>query len=511
LELGISLGTWVILKHLNDQIHLAVDLGAESGRVMAGLWDGQTMRLEHVHRFPNEPVAIGNGLHWDIARLWLEIQNGLAIASRNFGKRIVSVGVDTWGVDYVLLSKHSELLGQPYHYRDRRTRGVMEAAFTRMPRADIFAETGLQFLGFNTLYQLLALQKHAPEILAAANRLLMIPDYLHWCLCGAQVGEFTNASTTQLLHPNGEWSRELLEKFNLPANIFPEIVRPGTRLGALRDSVAERAGLDKIAVIAPATHDTGSAVAAVPTANTGKANWAYLSSGTWSLMGVELQQAQLSPRVLEWNFTNEGGVDGTYRLLKNIMGLWLVQQCKRSFEARGKKFDYTSLMQLAASERPLASLVNPNDSRFLNPPDMPHAIQDFCRETGQPVPESESALIRCALESLALIYRHVLCGLEEVTGTPIEVIHIIGGGSQNELLNQFTADACARPVLAGPVEATALGNLLMQARACSELGSLSELRSVVTHSSEVRRFEPNAKTAASWEEAQTRFTKLLQS
>src|SRR5579884_230254 len=494
---------------MHNQIHLAVDLGAESGRVMAGIWNGRTMRLEQVHRFPNEPVTIGNGLHWDIARLWLEIQNGLAIAARNHGKNIVSIGVDTWGVDYVLLSKNSELLGQPYHYRDRRTRGVMEAAFSRVPRAGIFAETGLQFLEFNTLYQLLALQKHAPEILAAADRMLMIPDYLNWCLCGSSASEFTDASTTQLLRPDGQWSRELLEKFNLPDRIFPEIVRPGTRLGKLRGTVAERTGFNDVTVIAPATHDTGSAVAAVPTAHTGKTNWAYLSSGTWSLMGVEVQQAQLSPRVMELNLTNEGGVDGTYRLLKNIMGLWLVQQCKRSFESRGKSFDYASLMKLAAAERPLVSLVNPNAARFLNPPEMPRAIKDFCRETGQPVPGSEGALIRCALESLALFYRHVLRGLEEVTGAPIEVIHIIGGGSQNELLNQFTADACARPVLAGPVEATALGNVLMQARALGEISSLAQMRNVVMASCEVRPYEPNSKNVAMWENAQARFAKFV--
>jgi rhamnulokinase len=299
----------------------------------------------------------------------------------------------------------------------------------------------------------------------------------------------------------------LLEKFNLPARIFPEIVKPGTRLGGLLNSVAERTGLSGVNVIAPAAHDTGSAVAAVPTAHTGETNWAYLSSGTWSLLGVEVQQAHVSPRVLELNLTNEGGVDGTYRLLKNIMGLWLVQQCKRSFEAHGKKFDYGELMQLAANERPLVSLVNPNDQRFLNPPDMPRAIQDFCRETGQPVPESEGALVRCALESLALIYRVVIRGLEEVTGTPIEVIHIIGGGSQNDLLNQFTADACARPVLAGPVEATALGNLLVQARGQGEIGSLAELRSIVMRM-EARPFTPNVGNSAKWQEAHARFAGL---
>lgn len=490
-------------------VHLAIDLGAESGRVMAGLWDGSQMRLEQVHRFPNEPVHIGNGLHWDIPRLWLEIERGLTAAARTYGKRIVSIGVDTWGVDYMLLSKNSEMLGLPYHYRDQRANGMMEAAFGRVPRPTIFAETGLQFMQLNTLYQLLALQKDAPEILSTADRFLMIPDYLNWCLCGANVCEFTNATTTQLLHPKGNWSRTLLEKFNLPANIFPEVVQPGTRLGTLRNSLAQRTGLSDVAVIAPATHDTGSAVAAVPTSHTDKTNWAYISSGTWSLMGVEVQQAQVTPRVLELNFTNEGGVDGTYRLLKNIMGLWLVQQCKRSFEARGKKFDYLDLTRLAAAEKPLVSLVNPNDQRFLNPPDMPRAIQDFCRETGQPVPETEGALIRCALESLALIYQTVLHSLEEVTGTPVEVIHIIGGGSQNDLLNQFTANACARTVLAGPVEATALGNLLIQARACGEIGSLAELRSVVTRSSDVRTFEPDRAHVDIWQKAHNRFGKLM--
>jgi rhamnulokinase len=495
-------------NEMSEKVFIAIDLGAESGRVMAGLWDGQQMRLEQVHRFANEPVHMGDAFHWDIARLWLEIQNGLTIAARSCGNRIVSIGVDTWGVDYVLLSRNSELLGLPYHYRDRRTRGLMQSAFSRVPRAGIFAETGLQFMEFNTLYQLLALQKHAPEILDAADRLLMIPDYLNWCLCGSRVGEFTNASTTQLLHPNGSWSKELIDKFNLPAKIFPEIVQPGTHLGNLRDTITERTRLPKISVIAPATHDTGSAVAAVPTTNSGKANWAYLSSGTWSLMGVEVGQAQLSTRVLELNFTNEGGVDGTYRLLKNIMGLWLVQQCKRAFEAVGQKLDYPTLMRLAAAERPLVSLVNPNDARFVNPSNMPHAIQDFCRETGQPAPQTEGALVRCCLESLALIYQSTLRGLEEVTGERLEVIHIIGGGSQNELLNQFTADACARPVLAGPVEATALGNLLLQARACGEIGSLSDLRAVVMRSTEVRRFEPN-ENANLWKEGQARFEGLI--
>lgn len=496
---------------MSEQVFLAVDLGAESGRVMAGLWDGNQMRLEPVHRFPNEPVAIGGSLHWDTPRLWWEIQNGLAAAARRFGKRIVSVGVDTWGVDFVLLSKNLEMLGLPHHYRDRRTIGIMAEACRRVRRDEIFAESGLQFMEINTLYQLLALHKKSPELLAAADSLLMVPDYLHWCLSGERVCEFTNATTTQFLHPiNRSWSSGLLEKFGLPMHMLREVVPPGTPIGSLQPAVAEKTGLRQVTVIAPASHDTASAVAAVPTTQTGRANWAYLSSGTWSLMGLELPNAQLSPRVLELNVTNEGGVDGTYRLLKNIMGLWLVQQCKRSFERRGgRELDYSGLVKLAEQAPRLQSFINSNDPRFLNPPDMPRAIQEFCRETAQPVPESEGGLVRCALESLALEYQRVLSALEEIGGSRVETIHIVGGGSRNDLLNQFTANACERTVLAGPVEATALGNLLVQARACGEIGSLAELRSIVCRSSELRRFEPEPANAAAWQEARARFAGLL--
>jgi rhamnulokinase len=298
----------------------------------------------------------------------------------------------------------------------------------------------------------------------------------------------------------------MIERFGLPTRIFPEIVPPGTLLGALRESVAERAGLGRINVVAPPTHDTGAAVAGVPTANTGTPNWAYISSGTWSLMGVEAQSAQLSARTLELNLTNEGGIDGTYRLLKNIMGLWLVQQCKRAFEARGGNYDYTELARLAGEAAPLRSLVDPDDSRFLNPPDMAEAIQSFCRETGQPVPETEGELVRCAYESLALKYREVLGWLEELAGSPIEVIHIVGGGSQSTILNQFAADACGKPVVTGPVEATAMGNLLVQVRASGEVGSLAQMRDVVRASSSVGRFEPA--DGSKWQDAYVKFQAL---
>ena len=301
----------------------------------------------------------------------------------------------------------------------------------------------------------------------------------------------------------------MLEKFGLPAKIFPEVIMPGTNLGTLQSHVADRTGLGRVKVVAPGSHDTASAVAAVPAVGA-RANWAFLSSGTWSLMGVELPEAQLSSRVLDLNLTNEGGVDGRYLLLKNIAGLWLIQQCKRAFEKRGGEIDYSSLVRLAETAPALRSFVDPNDQRFLNPPDMPAAIRDFCRETGQPVPESDGALVRCALESLALKYQTVLTALEDVTGSRTEVIHIIGGGSRNDLLNQFTADACARKVLAGPVEATALGNVLTQARASGQFGSMTELRSIVSRSSKLREFDPDLSNARAWQDAKGRFAKLLQ-
>ncbi len=486
------------------KVYLAVDLGAESGRVIAGLWDGRRLQLEEVHRFSNGGVYLGETFRWDTLRLWGEIQNGLALAGKKYAKQIVSVGADTWGVDFVLLNKQDEILGLPYHYRDARTRGALERTFKKVPRAEIFAQSGLQFMELNSLYQLLAWQQHSPAILDAADTLLFTPDFLHWAMCGVKRAEFTIASTSQFVHPlKRNWSLPLLKKLGLPAHFLPKIVPPGTTLGKFRKSLAERTGLAGVKVVAPPSHDTASAVAGVPTADTGKANWAYISSGTWSLMGVEVQKAVLTPRALELNMTNEGGIDGTYRLLKNIMGLWLVQQCKRAFDAAGRKYDYAELAALAAKATPFRSIVNLNDARFLNPPDMPKAIQEFCRETKQPVPKTEGELVRCAYESLALKYRETLGSLEELTGEKVEVIHIVGGGSQSRILNQFAADACQRPVVTGPVEATAMGNLLTQVKADGELASLAEMREVVRASSEVQRYEP-----AAWNAAADRFAEL---
>ena len=493
---------------MNQQIHLGIDLGAESGRVMAGLWDGSTMRLEELHRFANGGVEIAGSLRWDVLRLWAEIQNGLTIAGHRFGDAIVSIGVDTWGVDYVLLSKSDELLGLPFTYRDARTHGLLEKTLARVPRAEIFAQSGAQFLEINTLFQLIATQRDHPEILAAADCFLMIPDFLNWCLTGVRGVEFTNATTTQFCHPATRgWATDLLGQLDLPTHFLPPIIEPGTQLGGLRESVARRTGIRRAQVFAPATHDTGSAVAGVPTRRTGRADWAYLSSGTWSLLGVEVPNAILTPGVLARNLTNEGGIDGTYRLLKNIMGLWLVQQCKRAFDAEGKTYDYSEIVQIATEAAPFRSLINPDDTRFLSPGDMPEAIRAFCRETSQPIPGTDGALVRCCFESLALMYATVIGWIEELTGERIEVIHIVGGGSRNALLNQFTADASGLTVFAGPVEATVFGNVLVQARARGEIGSLDEMRGVVRASGGVTPFDP--KDEAAWIEPSARFARLI--
>ena len=491
-----------------EQVYLAIDLGAESGRVMAGIFDGQHIRLEELHRFSNGPVNVADTLRWDLLRLWSQIQVGLQKAAARFGQDIISVGVDTWGVDFVLLSKTGEMLGQPYHYRDTRTRGVMEHTFQRVPRADVFANTGLQFMEINSLYQLLAMNQTNPALVEMADKYLMIPDFFHWLLSGSRVVEFTNATTSQMYHPtNRNWSFEMLGKLGLPTQMFPEVVAPGTKLGRLREDVARRAGLPRLEVVAPATHDTGAAIAAVPTERTGSANWAYISSGTWSLMGLELPHAVLTQRALELNVTNEGGIDGTYRLLKNIMGLWLVQECRKSFERNGSPYDYGLLAQVARDARPFRAFVDPDSHAFLAPHDMPEEIRDWCRSTNQEIPDTDGGLIRCALESLALKYRMVLGWLEELSGQKTDVIHIVGGGTQNELLNQFTANATGRTVITGPVEATALGNVLVQARTSGSVGSLSQIRDIVRASSTMQRYEPQ--NTSQWNDAYGRFIDLI--
>lgn len=490
------------------QCYLGVDLGAESGRVMAGLFDGRTIRVEQVHRFPTGGMIFGDTMRWDVLRIWTEILNGLAAGGSQYREQVRSVGVDTWGVDYALFTDRMEMLGNPFHYRDVRTQGVLDETLGRVSREEIFSATGLQFMELNTLYQMVAHHRDHPGICRLSKRFLMMPDLFHWLMSGSQVVEFTNATTTQFFNAQtGTWAFDLLKKLGLSTEMFGEVVPPGTNLGPLRQQIVQQHGIPKINVVAPATHDTGSAVVGVPTELTGTTGWAYISSGTWSLMGVEVNKAVLTPRALELNVTNEGGVDGTYRLLKNIMGLWLVQECRRSFERRGKSLEYATLVQMAEGSKPFQSLVNPDDHDFLAPQDMATAIAGWCQKRGQTPPSTEGEFIRCALESLALKYRIVLEYLEELTGTAIEVIHVVGGGCQNRLLNQFTANACGRPVVAGPAEATVLGNLIVQARTAGEVGSLHEMREVIRRSSELATYTPQDQPA--WEAALQRFRGLL--
>lgn len=489
--------------------YLAIDVGASSGRHVAGVLSGGKLSLHEVYRFENGPVAAAGHLYWDLLAQWQHVQSGLRAAAHSGLATFKSVGVDTWGVDFALLGPGDELLGNPVHYRDARTDGLLERAFQVVPREQIFAHTGLQFMQFNTLYQLWAMRLAGSRVLDAAERMLMMPDVFHWLLTGRQTNEVTNATTTQFYNPQkNTWSSELFARFDLPAKILGALSQPGTNLGPLRGEVAQATGLAGTDVVLPGTHDTASAVAAVPAAGTPSArpNWCYISSGTWSLMGAEVPRPVVNAECLRFNFTNEGGVGGTTRLLKNIAGLWLVQECRRVWNQGGAKWSWDDLNRLAVEARPLVSLVNPDHPSFMAPADMPEAIRNYCRRTRQPVPETEGAVIRTAIESLALRYRLVLSWLEQLLGGPIEAIHVVGGGSQNRQLCQATADACGRVVLAGPVEATAIGNVLVQAIAAGEIGSLSEGREIVARSFPLDRYEPAARGA--WDAAFARFQQL---
>jgi len=494
-----------------DNVYLAVDLGASSGRVVAGRFDGSELTLEEVHRFENGGVRGGERLYWDLLNQWSQVQQGLRKAADQYGQ-VASVGVDTWGVDFALLDKNDELISNPVHYRDSRTSNMMEGALQAVSRETIFAETGLQFMEFNTLYQLLALKQQASPQLDIAQTFLMIPDLFHWLLTGRKSNEFTNASTTQFLNPqSGGWSQKLFDAFGLPSHILQTIEPPGTSLGLMRASLQESTGLTGAKVVLPGTHDTASAVMAVPAAGEfGTApDWCYISSGTWSLMGVEIPTPVVTSRCQELNFTNEGGVGGTVRLLKNIAGLWLVQQCRSTWNHGGARLDWAELVEAATNAPACQSVINPDHLSFTAPDDMPAAIQAFCAKTSQPVPTEQGAIIRCVLESLALRYRMVLNALEELSGQRLATIHIVGGGAQNRLLCQMAADACQRRVVAGPVEATAIGNLAVQAVADGAIGSLSEAREVIRGSFAVEEFIPRQN--ADWDSAFARFESVIKS
>ncbi len=466
---------------MSKQHYLALDLGAESGRAIIGTLSDGVLTLTEPHRFQNTPVKTPSGLHWAVPALWQEIKNGIRRAAQI--APLQSIGLDTWGVDFALLDKDSNLLGNPYHYRDTRTNGMLEEAFRRVPREQIFAQTGIQFLPINTLYQLLAMVIARDPQLESAQTFLTIPDLFNHWLSGSVCCEFTNATTTQCFHPLSRgWAFPLLEALGIPTHIFPPTCEPGTHLGRLLPATAKETGAGPISVIAPACHDTGSAVVAVPAST---ADFAWLSSGTWSILGAEVDQPVLNEKALAYNLTNEGGVFGTWRLSKNIMGLWLVQECRREWG-----LTYDELTRLAAEARPFLAVIDPDRGEFLHPGNMPEKIRRSCAETGQPVPEAQGEVIRVILESLALKYRYVLARLEEVAGKRLDPLHIIGGGVNNHLLNQFTADATGRTVIAGPVEATAIGNILMQALTLGELDSLRQARRLVRHSFGAEEYHP---------------------
>jgi rhamnulokinase len=482
--------------------YLAFDLGAESGRLMLGTLAEGRLSLEEIHRFPNVPVKAGGALHWNMERLFEEIKAGLRKAATR-KVTFASLSTDSWGVDYLLFDAHGAIIPPTFHYRDARTARGVERVRRLVSWEKIFAETGIQFMPLNTIYQLAA---ESPERLERAQQLLLIGDGINYLLCGVARAEQSLASTSQLYNPRTRgWSHPLLDALSLPARLFPPICSSGTPLGPLKSELAREVGLPALDVIASCSHDTGAAVAAVPA---GGGQWAYLSSGTWSLMGVELAKPIITDQCRELNFTNEIGYGNSVRLLKNISGLWLVQECRRRWASDGNDYDYAALTRLAAGAPPFVSLINPADPRFLAPENMPGAIAGFCRETGQPVPATPGATIRCALESLALLYRRTLLQIEQLLGDRIQRLHIVGGGSRNALLNQFTANALQIPVLAGPVEATAAGNVLVQALALGHLPSLAAARQIVNASLEITAVEPC--DMAEWQSQSERFSKLIQ-
>jgi rhamnulokinase len=481
--------------------YLAVDLGAESGRTIVGTLDGSHLTLTETYRFTNDPVRLPDGLHWDVMHLWSGIKAGIAASSTKFEKKLDSIGLDTWGVDFALLDKNKSLLSNPFHYRDARTDGMLEEAFKRVPRETIFVNTGIQFMQINTLYQLLAMVIQKSPLLDIAKTFVTIPDLFNYWLSGEITNEFTNSTTTQCFDPrNRDWSRTILNTFNIPSRLFGPVTDPGSRIGNLLPGIAEETGTTAPPVIVPACHDTGSAVVAVPAQNQ---DFAWLSSGTWSIMGAEVREPNVNEKALEYNFTNEGGVFGTWRLSKNIMGLWLVQECRREWNK-----SYDELTQLASQAAPFLAVIDLDDASFLHLGGMPEKIRAYCATTHQTIPQTKGEIIRIVLESLAVKYRLVLERLESLTSKRLTPLHIFGGGTKNKLLNQFTADCTGRAVVTGPIEATAIGNILMQAITLGHIADLSEARAVVRLSFAPEIYQPVE--SAGWDEAYQKLSELLE-
>ena len=484
---------------------LGFDFGASSGRAMLGRFDGERLEMREVHRFLNEPVELAGRFCWDIARLFFEMKQALNKVSR-MDVAVDAIGIDTWGVDFGLIDKNGHLLGLPVHYRDARTDGVMEKAFEVMPKEELFKHTGVGFTQYNTLYQLYAMKLEDDPTLAAAERMLLLPDLLAYLLTGKMGTEYTIASTSQLINPfTRDWDMDLIDRFGLPRRIFTPIQPTGSVRGTLLPGIARECGVGEIPVIAATSHDTASAVAAIPVADP---DFAYISSGTWSLLGAEIRTPLCEPGVMNANYTNEGGIDGTIRLLKNIMGLWIIQECKREWDRRADAVSFSQIVEMAEKAEPFIAFLDVDDPCFLAPNDMPARIQAYCRRTGQRAPQSRGETARVIYESLALKYRWAIERLEnDMLKKRVNVLHIVGGGSKNEMLNQFTADAIERPVIAGPDEGTVIGNLLVQAMGVGAIADVRQLRRVVENSFPTRRFEPQ--NAAAWDAAYAKYLQTV--
>lgn len=482
---------------------LAYDLGASSGRALLGRLTNRKMEVEEIHRFPNDPVQVSYRLHWDILRLYHEIKQGL-LKAKNKGVVLDSLGIDSWAVDFGFIGKNGELLGNPYHYRDSHTDGAMEKLLAAVPPPAIFGRTGIQFLSFNTIYQLFALKQADSPLLRQAKRFLMIPDLLRYFLTGDMYHEFSNATTTQLYNPvDGRWDPELVNWIGLQADLFGPVLQPGSPAGRLRKSVREELGVGGIPVFAVAEHDTGSAVVAVPAS---ESSFAYLSCGTWSLMGTELDRPAINDSALKLNFTNEGGAYGTFRLLKNIMGLWILQESRREWERGGAAYTFSELIALAEQAAPFGAFIDPDDPVFLSPGNMPERIREYARRTNQNPPQETGEIVRCILESLALKYRYVLELTERLSGKTFNGLHMVGGGINNTLFCQWTSNAVGKPVWAGPAEGSAIGNLAVQWIAQGELSDIWEARRVIGESFPVTVYEPLQPGV--WEEAYGRFRQV---
>ena len=482
---------------------LAFDMGASSGRAMLGQFDGTRIALEEIHRFNNDPVRVGDTLFWDVLRLFHEVKQGL-VKVKPHGP-VDSLGLDTWGVDFGLIDRKGHLLENPVHYRDTRTRGIMDKVFSIVPREEVYRRTGTQFMNFNTLFQLYALKRDRPELLGQADKLLLMPDLFLYLLTGRQQSEFTIASTGQMINPfTGDWDYDLLRRLDLPTSLLCPVVSPGTIAGPLSDCVCEELGISPIQTVSVTSHDTASAVVAVPA---GQKDFIYISSGTWSLMGIESDRPLINDQTFGFNFTNEGGYNRTTRFLKNIMGLWLIQESRRQWIREGATVSYADLEREALACEPFRSLIDPDDGALATPGDMPNRIRSACRRSGQPVPESRGAVVRCIYESLALKYAVIKNQIEAVTGRTYPALHIVGGGTKDGLLSQFAANATGSRVIAGPIEATALGNIAVQLIALGELKNLSEARQVIAGSFELKHYRPDDQAA--WQEALGRYQNMF--